>query len=542
MRKLLILLALALPAQAADINAASCSQADVQAAINTAVSGDRVLVPACGITSWTITVSIPSTAITLQGNGIGSTNILCDLTSSCLTLNLPGTGKTRITGFTLDGNGLTRTGTNALINIVGHGFNSFRIDHNRFLNAKARLLTYQGDGQDVSGVIDNNTFENAGLATQGYTLLCAGVVGSGSGSAPENIAFDRALGLGTNDNIFLETNTFIWTGTWVDGPGTAGGGCRYVFRYNTIQGSEIGNHGADSGGRRGVINAEIYNNTMTNVPGFNQRFAHFRSGVLTMFGNTATGTFTSIQVANYRSCEGSGISSVWATTGGGTGYCDGTNAWDQNTPGGEGYKCLDQVGALFPAAQGGGPASSPSYFWDNVKNGAPIGATVNPQCSRVTTLHLLEDRDFINSARPAYTPFPYPYCVSGNGPGCGAGVPVALLVPTAMAFADQQVETTGPTQVITLFNIGSGLMNITLPFTISADWTQTATTCGATLAASASCTITIAFRPHVAGARTGTVSITTDAAGSPHTVALTGTGMGVVNLGGSVPHDEREFP
>ncbi len=46
----------------------------------------------------------------------------------------------------------------------------------------------------------------------------------------------------------------------------------------------------------------------------------------------------------------------------------------------------------------------------------------------------------------------------------------------------------------------------------------------ATLAAGASCAISVTFTPAASGSRTATLAVADDAAGSPHTVALTGTG------------------
>src|SRR5262245_7791446 len=63
-----------LGADAATRNAASCSSADVQSAINAAVAGDTVAVPA-GNCTWTTKVTISNKALTLNGAGIGATNI-----------------------------------------------------------------------------------------------------------------------------------------------------------------------------------------------------------------------------------------------------------------------------------------------------------------------------------------------------------------------------------------------------------------------------------------------------------------------------------
>jgi hypothetical protein len=69
-----VLLCLATPSHAAVINAASCSQSAVQAAVNSAVNGDIVRVPP-GNCTWTSTVTIAGKGIALQGAGIGQTNI-----------------------------------------------------------------------------------------------------------------------------------------------------------------------------------------------------------------------------------------------------------------------------------------------------------------------------------------------------------------------------------------------------------------------------------------------------------------------------------
>src|SRR5215831_10720702 len=53
-------------AGATDIVAATCNQSDVQAAVNLAASGDRVLVPA-GTCNWTNRITIPSVAMTIKG-------------------------------------------------------------------------------------------------------------------------------------------------------------------------------------------------------------------------------------------------------------------------------------------------------------------------------------------------------------------------------------------------------------------------------------------------------------------------------------------
>ena len=105
---------------------------------------------------------------------------------------------------------------------------------------------------------------------------------------------------------------------------------------------------------------------------------------------------------------------------------------------------------------------------------------------------------------------------------CG-GSPTATLSLTSMSFGSQVVGTTISGQAITLSNTGSARLSIdgiavALPFT-------QINTCGSSLAAGATCTITVTFAPTAEADFTSNVSITDNAKGSPQTVAITGTGV-----------------
>ena len=96
------------------IHAASCSQADVQAAIDTASDGDFVLIPA-GYCAWTTPASntpsviINQKGITLLGAGIDQTVITDGTTTAWNETPLRVDGVAgrpfKITGFTFVGNG-----------------------------------------------------------------------------------------------------------------------------------------------------------------------------------------------------------------------------------------------------------------------------------------------------------------------------------------------------------------------------------------------------------------------------------------------------
>ncbi|MGB9245496.1 MAG: choice-of-anchor D domain-containing protein, partial [Candidatus Acidiferrales bacterium] len=101
--------------------------------------------------------------------------------------------------------------------------------------------------------------------------------------------------------------------------------------------------------------------------------------------------------------------------------------------------------------------------------------------------------------------------------------PVVLLTPTSLNFGGQLVTTTSsPAKLITLKNNGNATLNL-MPIASSGDFAET-NTCGATLAATMSCSINVTFTPTATGARNGAITITDDANGSPQSVPLTGTG------------------
>src|SRR6266850_1915925 len=100
--------------------------------------------------------------------------------------------------------------------------------------------------------------------------------------------------------------------------------------------------------------------------------------------------------------------------------------------------------------------------------------------------------------------------------------PAVSLSPPSLTFSSQLVGTTSAAQVVTLTNSGNATLSIT-QIVASGDFAQT-NTCGSSLGAGANCTISVTFIPTATGTRTGAVTLTDNASGSPQTVALSGTG------------------
>ena len=111
--------------------------------------------------------------------------------------------------------------------------------------------------------------------------------------------------------------------------------------------------------------------------------------------------------------------------------------------------------------------------------------------------------------------------------------PVAVVLSTtSLTFGVQLIHTRSAAQAATLTNTGTTTLNIS-SITASGDFLQK-NNCGTSVPAGASCTIKVTFRPNAKGVRTGTVTITDDAANSPQTIALAGTGTVVLFSSGSL--------
>jgi hypothetical protein len=125
-----------------------------------------------------------------------------------------------------------------------------------------------------------------------------------------------------------------------------------------------------------------------------------------------------------------------------------------------------------------------------------------------------------SSSAPAYTAFDS----SGAVPEYDVvGLPAAALDNKTLTFAPQAVSTTSAAQTVTLTSSGSLALQIS-SVTTTGDFSQT-NDCPATLGLGLPCHLNVSFGPTAIGARTGSLVIKDNAADSPQTVALSGTGI-----------------
>ena len=382
----------------ATINAKSCSQNDVQVAIDAASDGDTVLVPA-GNCRWSSAVYVhQSKGLVLQGSGIDKT-VIVDGTGSSSSLLFIKSSKghpVRITGFTFDANGIDRSGLQGEIQVQGDCRN-FRIDHIRFSNLNDRGIVVAAGGQELYGVIDHCIFEAPyETSVQGIAVLGAG--------AQDGATWERPLTLGTYKAVYIEDCTFKWASP-PDSVLDAYAGARYVFRHNKVMGSHVGHHGCDSGNYRSVHSFEIYGNTFSYSGEKGQRAFHFRGGTGVVFDNTFVGNYVGFTVSNYRSCGSYG---VW-------GKCDGTNPLDGNEDS-TGYPCLDQIGRSTDSDGDGVEDLHPLYEWNNKVNDHDLDIMVNTAMCPEMANHIKEGRDYCNDTKmPGYTPYTYPHPLTQSG-------------------------------------------------------------------------------------------------------------------------------
>jgi len=259
-------------AAAATVAAASCSSSDVQAAINSALSGDTVAVPG-GTCTWASAVTIPNTmGITIAGGDGGSTTI-----SGAFQLNQSSSAGSRITAFIFtSANAITTAGSTSSI--------AFRIDHNIF--ASSNQATFISTNGNAPGLIDHNHFTSDGASEMIHNLAMGASDASGW---TDNVM------PGSANMLFVEDNTFTYlaTGNPAYFLGTSAiqsyYGARTVFRHNTLNNCQVDQHG--TAGAIGARWWEIYENTFNpDVPNANQCcYVVLRGGSGVVFNNHQTG-------------------------------------------------------------------------------------------------------------------------------------------------------------------------------------------------------------------------------------------------------------
>lgn len=384
--------------EAATQTAATCSQSNVQSAINAANDGDTVLIPA-GNCTWTASVQTNNKRINLQGAGPTKTVITV---ASCTN---PGLAVTSSAGKTITIGGIKFTGSAydaGLIQISGT-VKDFRITNCSFDWSTTSCSSGWHDDAAIfikgtaNGVIDHSTF----APSNSQTYRSAVKIFADSASN----AYARPSALGTANSVYLEDNVFTqpayagWThAVWAQQGGS------YVFRRNTLTNWGIDMHGECSwqAGRE----FEVYDNHWIATTDFGNKPFVIRGGTGVVYNNTYT--------SNGHRLEGEGLRMMEVDSGStcsAGGYC---HACD--------YPALHQIG------RGTNNALDPLYTWNNKldgrywilsdTNGWWPNTGDSACCSILPSQMTQAGRDYYsseNTPKPGYKAYTYPHPLTVAG-------------------------------------------------------------------------------------------------------------------------------
>ncbi|MGH2829884.1 MAG: choice-of-anchor D domain-containing protein [Actinomycetota bacterium] len=158
-----------------------------------------------------------------------------------------------------------------------------------------------------------------------------------------------------------------------------------------------------------------------------------------------------------------------------------------------------------------------------------IGTRFSPSSTGLKTATLSLPHNQVGS--------PTTVALSGNGTsGGGGGGPAVSLSTPSLAFGTVTVGSTSATQNVTVTNTGTANLvvgTVTIGGTNAAEFQKPTDTCsGATVTPGNTCLIGARFAPASEGPKAASLSIPSNAPGSPHAVALSGTGQAA---GGGTP-------
>jgi hypothetical protein len=485
-------------ASAATINAASCNYADVQAAINSAIDGDTVSVPA-GSCTWASTLTIPSSlSVSIIGAGAHQTYIAI---SGAKTFNIrPNQGEfVRISNMELLCGVDILSGSGGVTTKVQDGF---RVDH-ILINQAARGLTECGRG----GKLGNQETWTYGVFDH-IEFYHPGVTGVLSGT-PQRTAFPFGLGpwqedagWGGKDFVYLEDSIIHNTeggNLYTSGSFDGRYGWKIVLRYNDMLDVNWGGHDMHTTNSHSLRAMEVYNNTwrLSSKNGEALSWnggAGTRGGSYTVFNNRLAtsrvqdlGNGQPLLVTYYRS-NGNALGAWGSCDGVQENFCVGLNnpaphpftGMDQNAGvactsnsqcgagnycvpvdsqiDANGYVCREQPGTGKIDPVTGIHALDPAYEWNNLWCKDNAGGLCTPNMDldwRINNIpQIVIGRDVIDDTpRPGYTPYTYPHPLTT----IGENLPVVI---SGDINGDEIVDVLDLNIVATDFGKSAGFNNV----------------------------------------------------------------------------------
>ncbi|MEY6432517.1 hypothetical protein ABC977_08880 [Thioalkalicoccus limnaeus] len=375
----------------ATINASSCSQSHVSAAISSATNGDTVLVPQ-GTCSWSgLSISKP---IYLKGAGVGRTNI----TISGNTVTKQSGGVIRISDFSFSKSGGGNASKGFSINGSWRNAQPVIFQNNAFTISNSGLFFL-----DVAGgvIIAGNSFSGGWDDS---------FIQPKDSRDTEN-SWGTADTMGTRDtngilNHYIENNTFHGgTNQGID----ADDATRVVYRYNTLTNSSFNSHGYASSSV-GVRHWEVYNNIwIYDGPKGSPSQDDLSNQGWAIWIRGGTGVIFNNIIPDIRSSWWGDRQEFRFTIRG---------AEDHRPQGSCANVRYPVPRQLGQGHNGSSYVLDPIYIWSNTgpTDGQVGGWNWGNPCGLTWTNFYLENRDFYRGiAKPGYTPYPYPHPLTQAG-------------------------------------------------------------------------------------------------------------------------------
>jgi uncharacterized protein (TIGR03437 family) len=509
-RALLAILVAATHGLAQDTIHVPADQPTIQAGINAATDGGVVLV-APG--TYKETVNFSKKAITVTSSGGPSVTIIDgDYTGTPVTFNQGETNTSVLQGFTIqhgNGGGSTNTlGEGGGISIEG---SSPTITGNIITNNSA---CYAGSGIGVgfgNPIIQGNTITNNGSASCG-SLGGGGISfrGGSSGMVIGNIITGNASNQGGGIELWAGGAVTIRNNIIMGNTASSqGGGIDTVNEAPAIivQNLIVGNTAPEgaamffSNAPASAINNTIANNSSAGAPSGAAVVGPFQKGERWV-GNLIIAQSNQIAL----SCSSFGATAITGTF----------QNNDVYSPTGAAYAyeqgCGSQTGtnkniSVDPIFLGNG-----NY---HVQSGSPVIGAGDPTAPELQSTDLDGDPRFIDGKVDMGA---YEY----QGPTTLTATPLSL------SFPEQALGASSSVQAVTIANTGSAPLQVA-SVSITGDFSEV-NTCSpaAGVPALSNCIVSVTFTPTARGTRTGTLTIASNASGSPTTIALSGIGIGAV--------------
>ncbi|MFH1510838.1 MAG: dockerin type I domain-containing protein [Candidatus Woesearchaeota archaeon] len=387
-------------AEAATINAKSCSQADVQSAMNSASAGDTIMVPVGSCTWSGMTIN---KAVHLKGAGIGQTNIAV----SENTITKQQAGVVRVSGFSFTRNGGGNERKGFTIGGAWQGTEPVIFENNDFTVSGSGLFHLSVAG---GVIIAKNSF--TGGWDDSFIQPKDDQDSSNSWGAADTIG---AKDINGKLNLYIESNTFYGgTNQGIDCDDSS----RCVYRYNTLTYSSFNTHGKATS-PQGVRHFEVYNNKFIHSGGTsqiaNQNWAIWIRG--------GTGVIYNNQIDNLAGSYWGDKPEVKLTIRGAE------DTRPQGSCANVKYPVPRQLGQNY---DGNKYYTDPIHIWGNTGTVAiSAGWNWGNPCNLNFGDFFQWGRDAVKSEKPGYMPYTYPHplltgtvqqsCNEKNGVCCQAG-------------------------------------------------------------------------------------------------------------------------